>query len=280
MHRVLIFSVTVVIGSTLILEQAVSQNSPAQTFERLSACRKLDAIARAGKSVPEYIAGSGYRQFDNEIRSTCTWHLESLNVALVSLGLDPTFEALTACEKLEAIEKAGKSVVDYLVGSGLGEFANDIGNNCPEYLLELDQALEEATGGPGPAAPFAVLPRCTQLDIIDSDPNKDVIEHIVGSGIEVYAEPVRNKCDRHLSALEEAERRVGIANSSDSESVGSAFEALAPCQKLDVIDDVGKSVPQYLAGSGLQEFSPDIYSNCRRHESALTEAQRLLNAAN
>ncbi|MGD1859165.1 MAG: hypothetical protein ACFB0E_04235 [Leptolyngbyaceae cyanobacterium] len=338
MHRALIFSIAIVAGGTLVINQAVSQPATDSDFESLSACGKLDAIARAGKSVPDYITGSGYRQFDDEIRSTCTWHLESLNVALNRVGRDPAFEALTACQKLDAIDRAGKSVAQYIAGSGIEDFDVEIINNCPQYRAALDEAGGlRIGGGPqeisycasldlmksegespseiiarsldientskiiadecpeyqsdleqakkiqqnavaiesiGGGVPFSALSPCTQLDIIENEPNKNIIDYIVGSGIEIYANAVRSNCTWHLSVLEEAERRTYILFSNfDGKVIDPEFEASTPCQKLDVIDEVGKSVPQYITNSGIEDFFTDIESRCRRHFESLTEAR-------
>ncbi|MEM6519721.1 MAG: hypothetical protein AAF722_10385 [Cyanobacteria bacterium P01_C01_bin.70] len=274
MHRALLFSVAIVVSGTLILDQAVSQTTPDSDFESLSACSKLDAIDRAGKSVPDYIAGSGYRQFDDEIRSTCPWHSESLNVALTRLGRDPAFEALSACDKLRAVDRAGKSLPQYIADSGIEDFDTEIINNCPRYRTALEEAGGPGRGeGPGAnldlqgstEADFDRLSACEKLDAI-AKAGKSVPDYIAGSGYRQFDNEIRSTCDWHLESLNVALNSLGRE---------PAFEMLTACQKLDAIDEAGKSVPQYIAGSGLEEFSADVYSMCRRHVEALTEAQRI-----
>ncbi|MEM6839976.1 MAG: hypothetical protein AAF609_24465 [Cyanobacteria bacterium P01_C01_bin.120] len=275
MHRALIFSIAIVTGGTLVINQAVSQPAPDSDFESLSACEKLDAIARAGKSVPDYIAGSGYRQFDSEIRSICTWHLESLNVALNRVGRDPAFEALTACEKLDAIDRAGKSVPQYIAGSGIEDFDVEIINDCPQYRAALDEAGGPRSGvGPGEnsdlqgptEADFESLSACGKLDAI-ARAGKSVPAYIADSGYQQFDDEIRSTCNWHSESLDVALNRLNLV---------PEFEALSACGKLDAIAASGKSVSQYIAGSGIGEFSADINSMCREYLGDLDEAQRSL----
>lgn len=57
----------------------IAQSVP---FEALSYCDQLDAIARSGKSVSEFVINSG--RFDDyawAVRQDCNWHQEQINVA-------------------------------------------------------------------------------------------------------------------------------------------------------------------------------------------------------
>jgi hypothetical protein len=127
--------------------------------------------------------------------------------------------------------------------------------------------------------------------VIDSTPGKSVADFIVGSGIEGYATAINNQCRRHLEALRAARQMAATLNASpeiDSLQIAPTFstaandgpdlefESLAPCQKLDVIQSSNKSVPRYIADSGPEEFSDDIYKMCNRHIDNLIEAERIL----
>jgi len=263
-------------------------------FEALPACRKLDAIAGSGKSVSEYIQGSGFDDFAAAVVNDCPRHLVSLGTAWETLAADPDFDMfsrLSPCEQLNAVEGDDKSVANFIAQTGYATFARPVLASCPRHLTELGVAWERlnARGGPeGPPetpapapapTPFDQLPRCEQLDVIEGTPGKSVVDHIFLSGIEDYADAVRSNCDRHLPALEAAERRTSATNSSNA-SLNSDFERLAPCQKLDVIEGTGKSVPEYMAESGIEDFTSDVYSMCRRHIDNLIEAQRIAESTN
>lgn len=296
MRRSLIIGTSLTILATVIVGQAYSQGVD-QEFEALPACDKLDAIAGTGKSVASYIAGSGFDDFAADVVNECPRHLVELGRAWEMMAADPNFDLfarLPACEKLNSIEGDGKSVSNFIENSGYDAFAGQVLENCPRHLEELGVAWQRinARGGPDSENPgpeesltFDQLPRCQQLDVIDSTPGKLVADHIYLSGIDDYEFAVRNECNRHMGALEEAIRRndanrvsipAATPVSASNSGLNPTFESLAPCQKLDVVQGTGKSVPQYIADSGIDEFSPDINSMCTRHIGNLIEAQRIV----
>jgi len=293
MRYAFIIGMSLTVAVALAVNQAWSQGLDTE-FEALPACRKLDAIAGSNKSVPEYIVGSGFDDFATDVVNDCPRHLVSLGKAWETLAADPDFDMfsrLSPCEQLNAAARDDKSVADFIAQSGYANFARPILEACPRHLAELGIAWERlnARGGPevppetpAPSSaptPFDQLPRCEQLDVIEGTPGKSVVDHIFLSGIEDYADAVRSNCDRHLPALEAAERRAGVSNPS-SNNLNTDFEKLAPCQKLDVIEGTGKSVPEYIAESGVEDFASDVYSMCRRHIDNLVEAQKSVEAAN
>lgn len=56
--------------------------TPAQNFEDLSMCDQLDAVAKSGKSVAQFIASSGrYSEFSAHVTANCNWNAEQLKQA-------------------------------------------------------------------------------------------------------------------------------------------------------------------------------------------------------
>lgn len=62
---------------------APSQVRPAVvSFERLPLCEQMDAIAKGGKSVAQFIADSGrYDEFAAHVKANCNWNAEQLQQA-------------------------------------------------------------------------------------------------------------------------------------------------------------------------------------------------------
>ena len=286
MRRSLIIGTSLTLLATVIVGQAYSQNSDLG-FEALPACGKLNAIAGSGKSVVDYIMGSGFDQFAADVVTNCPRHLVSLGQSweIVAARDGRMFDQLSPCEQLNAVERDEKSVTDFIVNSDYNSFAQPVLENCPRHLENLGRAwqrLNPIQRG-NDATPFERLSRCQQLDVIDSTTGKSVVDHIFGSGIETYEFAVRNECNRHLEALEEAIRQAQRTtvlpvntNVVGNIAVNLSFESLAPCQKLDVVQGEGKSVPRYIAGSGINDFAPDIYSMCTRHIGNLIEAEKII----
>lgn len=63
--------------------QPVATNPlPVKDFESLSPCEQMDAIAKSGKSVAQFIAGSGrYSEFSAHVNANCNWNDEQLQLA-------------------------------------------------------------------------------------------------------------------------------------------------------------------------------------------------------
>ncbi|MGQ9872908.1 hypothetical protein [Leptodesmis sp.] len=54
-------------------------------FENLTPCEQLDAIAKAGKSVADYLDASdetAFKTYQSAIKTSCTWHQSQLDVAI------------------------------------------------------------------------------------------------------------------------------------------------------------------------------------------------------
>jgi hypothetical protein len=62
------------------------QPAPSTTkFENLTPCEQLDAIAKAGKSVADYLDASdetAFKTYQGAIKTSCTWHQSQLDVAI------------------------------------------------------------------------------------------------------------------------------------------------------------------------------------------------------
>jgi len=254
-RRALVLGTIVLISGAFVLEKAVSQVD--QAFESLPACDKLDVIANDGKSVREYILGSGYEDFDDDIRNNCTRHLTALNEVLVGLGLDPAFEALPPCGKLDAIANSGQSLTAYIYNSGVEDFEAAIFNDCRQYIPDL-----RFGGTDDVDSVFESLPPCDRLDVIASE-GKSVPEYIAGSGYEDFDDDIRSSCTQHVAALDEALVSLGL---------DPAFEALPPCGKLDVISSTGQSVSEYIRASGVDDFATAIAQTCSQFMPDLNAA--------
>lgn len=64
-----------------------SQPAPVQNFESMSLCDQMDAIAKSGKSVAQFIADSGrYSEFEANVKANCSWNAEQLNQAYAILN--------------------------------------------------------------------------------------------------------------------------------------------------------------------------------------------------
>jgi hypothetical protein len=286
------------VGASAIVGQAYSQ-SVDRAFEALPACQKLDAIAADRKDVAEYIANSGFDEFATDVLEECPRYLVDLGGAWEMMANNPNlnmFERLSPCAQLNAIESDGKSLSAFIVDSGYDRYARPVLNDCPRHLEELGTAWKALNPEPpigglrtsNPPQTFAELSRCDQLDVIEATPSKSVIDHIYGSGIEDYEYAVRSQCNRHLPALQEAEKRTNadsrqpvattldVAIAPARNALNPEFERLSPCQKLKVIQGSGKSLPQYIADSGVEDFKADIYRMCPRYEASLIAAERML----
>jgi hypothetical protein len=56
--------------------------APVQNFESLPLCDQMDAIAKSGKSVAQFIADSGrYGDFAANVKANCNWNAEQLQMA-------------------------------------------------------------------------------------------------------------------------------------------------------------------------------------------------------
>lgn len=279
MRSILIVGASLTLAATVVIGHAYSQGVDTE-FEVLPVCNKLDAIANTGKSVSSYIAGSGFDEFAAAVVNDCPRHLVELGRAweLAANRDAEMFERLPVCEKLHAIKSDGKSVADYIEAAGYEAFARSVLERCPRHLEELGIAWQKLNAQgpntsedpsnftPEPDPVFAALPPCRQLDVIE-DENKSVPRYIAESGIEDFEAAIRETCPRHVPSLNQAFEIAGL---------DPAFEALAPCQQLDVIRDSGKSVPQYIADSGIEDFYADVTSMCSRHFDNLMAAQRII----
>jgi hypothetical protein len=281
MRRSFIVGTAITLVATVVVGQAYSQGGD-QAFEALPACEQLKIISEKGESLPQYISGSGFDQFALPVVDQCPQYLDALAAAWEIVIESPqsgdlAFERLSACEKLFVVEDRNGSVADFIVQSGFESFARPIVSGCPRHLAELSEAWKRSQEGVGNGTPipFSELPACTQLNRIQQD-GKSVSDYIAGSGIDNYASDIRTQCPQYVPDLTEAERILGRAR---NQALNPTFESLAPCQKLDVIQGEGKSVPQYIADSGLEDFASDIYGMCTRHIANFEQAQRILGAS-
>lgn len=63
-------------------QPVASQPVPIKDFESLSPCEQMDAIAKSGKSVAQFIAASGrYSEFSAHVNANCSWNSEQLQLA-------------------------------------------------------------------------------------------------------------------------------------------------------------------------------------------------------
>jgi hypothetical protein len=66
---------------------ATVQSAPIGDFESLSLCDQMDAIAKSGKSVAQFIADSErYDEFEANVKANCNWNTEQLNQAYAILN--------------------------------------------------------------------------------------------------------------------------------------------------------------------------------------------------
>jgi hypothetical protein len=286
MRRLLFVGTAAVLTTTALFWGHKSVADPA--FERLPACQKLDVVQGTGKSVPRYIADSGFDAFAAPIVETCPQHLISLGEAWEIMVRESnrfpasmTFGRLSACEQLNAIKANNREPLPNFIARDFERFKQPVLQECPGHLKALGQAWQQINPpnatGVGPEDDFERLPECEQLRRIALD-GKSLSDYIRGSGIEQFEQPIQEQCPAYLDALNSAiqeNSRILFSLSVPPSSV-ETFEQLAPCQKLDVVDGTGKSVADYIAGSGYDQFAPDVYQFCRRHEGALEEARRTL----
>lgn len=88
-------------------------------FEALSYCDQLDAIAKGRKSVSAFIATSADRGgYLWAVKRQCTWHsAQATQVSQPETSRIP-FQALSYCDQLDALDKSGKSVFQFILNSG------------------------------------------------------------------------------------------------------------------------------------------------------------------
>lgn len=101
-------------GGTVISYAQTSGQTP---FEALSYCGQLDAIDRGGRSVAGFIADAddkaGYLW---AVKTQCSWHNEQAALASQP-DTSAAFENLSYCDQLDALDRAGKSVADFILST-------------------------------------------------------------------------------------------------------------------------------------------------------------------
>lgn len=75
------FAATASPVAVTVAQRPARQSVTPVKFENLSPCDQLDAIAKGGKSVAEYIVGSGYENYESQVKANCNWHNEQLAIA-------------------------------------------------------------------------------------------------------------------------------------------------------------------------------------------------------
>lgn len=118
--------------------QTTPQSSPSPSVlansNNLSLCDQLDSVAKAGKSVSEFIVNSGqYDKFAAEVTTKCNWNVEQLQAAnrILHPPAQVSFDNLPLCDQLDSVAKAGKSVSDFIINSGrYDEFATEVTTKC------------------------------------------------------------------------------------------------------------------------------------------------------
>jgi len=88
------------------------------SFEALSYCEQMDAIAKSGKSLSAFIAASGDRSgYLWAVKSKCNWHSsQAAQVSKPETSRIP-FQALSYCDQLDALDKSGKSIAGFIVNT-------------------------------------------------------------------------------------------------------------------------------------------------------------------
>ncbi|MBF2072863.1 MAG: hypothetical protein IGS50_03735 [Synechococcales cyanobacterium C42_A2020_086] len=149
--------------------------SPAPTatvvrFEQLPLCDQLDGIAKAGKSVAQFIADSGrYSEFAVQVQANCNWHAEQLQTANAILHppvvevpvrtvvrrdpvVVPAPKPPTAWNNCNGIQEPGET---YSLACHNSQLANDMipGHQDP---LDLDQRQPDAWGNKPPANGYSL----------------------------------------------------------------------------------------------------------------------------
>lgn len=100
-------------------ETAISyaQASGQVPFEALSYCGQLDAIDRGGRSVAGFIADSDDRNgYLWAVKTQCNWHSEQASLVIQPDTVVP-FENLSYCDQLDALDRAGKSIANFILGT-------------------------------------------------------------------------------------------------------------------------------------------------------------------
>lgn len=68
--------------ATQVTQPVATNPAPIKDFESLSPCEQMDAIAKSGKSVAQFIADSGrYSEFEAHVNANCNWNAEQLQLA-------------------------------------------------------------------------------------------------------------------------------------------------------------------------------------------------------
>lgn len=231
---------------------------------------------------------------------------------------DPAFEGKPVCERLEIIDKDGKSVLDYIIASGVEQFSDDVRNGCRNYLRYIEEAEIRAgivvptgsdreetamaqpktTASTTPVAEmsdaeiramgldpnFERQPACQRLEKVEED-GKSVFDYIIASGPENFINNVGD-CTQYMPIVVTAARRAAVPIPSSMEGIADvdttlnpAFEDRSACDRLRIIDADGKSVRDYMVASGLDDFAEAIETNCNEFQDELEEAERYFGAA-
>lgn len=98
------------------------------SFESLSPCEQLDAIAKSGKSVRDYLDQSSESQFNvykDAVKTSCNWHQEQVDSAIAlwqSRQPKTVVEPVTVIQDIQVIER-----IQPKTGSGaIAESGQDI----------------------------------------------------------------------------------------------------------------------------------------------------------
>jgi hypothetical protein len=195
-------------------------------FERQPACQRLEKIEEDGKSVFDYIIASGPKKIMDDIVQNCpdsefvpivvtaarraAVPLPSSmeGIANVDTTLNPDFENRPACDRLRIIAADGKSVRDYMVASGLDDFAEAIRTNCGEFLNELEEAEQYFGAAIAiPVSDISQLSPCEQLNAVNAR-GDSVAQYIADSDYNTFASAINNTCPAYSGELTEAQRII------------------------------------------------------------------------
>lgn len=121
MRKRLIVGISVSVVATIVGVSHTIASYAQQTgqvpFEALSYCGQLDAIARGGKSVAGFIADSADKEgYLWAVQTQCNWHSEQA-AQVGQPETDAQFAALSYCDQMDALGRAGKSIADFIVST-------------------------------------------------------------------------------------------------------------------------------------------------------------------
>jgi hypothetical protein len=90
--------------------QTTRLSTVALDFEDLPLCDQLDAIAKSGKSVAQFVANSGrYGEFAAQVTATCNWHSEQLATANSILNPPVVQSAVSQPASVEPVASSHQS---------------------------------------------------------------------------------------------------------------------------------------------------------------------------